>query len=109
MHRALWTGNGNERGDRQLRLLHFAEENILVVTNSFFQKTVNRHREWEALVRKTKNQTDFILSSNQKIVGNCEVINKVDIGSDHRMVRARVAINKKLMRLTKSKNKHHSN
>ena len=30
---------------------------------------------------------------------NCEVITKVDIGSDHRMVRARVEIDKKLMRL----------
>ena len=32
---------------------------------------------------------------------NCEVITKVDICSDHRMVRARVEINKKLMRLKK--------
>ena len=47
----------------------------------------------------TKNQIDFILSSDWKIVQNCEVITKVDIGSDHRMVRARVEIDKKLMRL----------
>ena len=49
----------------------------------------------------TKNQIDFILSSDRKIVQNCEVITKVDIGSDHRMVRARVEIDKKkkLMRL----------
>ena len=32
---------------------------------------------------------------------NCEVITRVDIGSDHRMVRARVEIDKKLMRLNK--------
>ena len=47
----------------------------------------------------TKNQIDFILSSDRKIVQNCEVITKVDIGSDHRIVRARVEIDKKLMRL----------
>ena len=47
----------------------------------------------------TKNQIDFILSSDRKIVQNCEVIAKVDIGSDHCMVRARVEIDKKLMRL----------
>ena len=41
----------------------------------------------------------FILSSDRKIVGNCEVIINVDIGSDHRMARARVEINKTLMRL----------
>ena len=34
-------------------------------------------------------------------MGNCEVIAKVDIGSDHKMVRVRVEINKQLMRLQK--------
>ena len=29
-------------------------------------------------------------------MGNCEVITKVDVGSDHRMVRARVEINKNI-------------
>ena len=48
----------------------------------------------------TKYKTDyFLLSSDRKIVGNCEVIAKVDIRSDHSMVRARVEINKKLTRL----------
>ena len=57
----------------------------------------------------TKNQADFILSSNQKTVGICEIITKLDIDSDHRMVRVRVNINKTLMRLKISKNKNHSN
>ena len=52
----------------------------------------------------TKNQTDFILSSDRKIVRNCEAITKVDIGGDYRMVRARVNIDKKLMRPKKKKN-----
>ena len=52
---------------------------------------------------------DFILSSDRKIVETCEVITKVDISSDHRMVRARVEINKKLMRLKKFNNKIHPN
>ena len=42
-----------------------------------------------------------MLSSDWKIVRNFEVISKVDIGSDHRMVRARVEINKRLMKLKK--------
>ena len=90
------TGNRNERGER---LLDFAEENNLVVTNSLFFKAANRYWTWEAPGGVTKNQIDFILSSDWKIVQNCEVITKVDIGSDHRMVRARVEIDKKLMRL----------
>ena len=95
------TGNRNEKGER---LLDFAEENNLVVTNSLFFKAANRYWTWEAPGGVTKNQIDFILSSDRKIVRNCEVITKVDIGSDHRMVRARVEIEKKkkkffLMRL----------
>ena len=90
------TGNRNERGER---LLDFTKENNLVVTNSLFFKAANRYWTWEAPGGVTKNQIDFILSSDWKIVQNCEVITKVDIGSDHRMVRARVEIDKKLMRL----------
>ena len=90
------TCNRNERGER---LLDFAEENNLVVTNSLFFKAADRFWTWEAPGGVTKNQIDFILSSDRKIVQNCEVITKVDRGSDHRMVRARVEINRKRMRL----------
>ena len=90
------TGNRNERVERQL---DFAEENNLVVKNSLFFKAANRYWTWEAPVGVAKNQIDFILSSDRKLVRNCEVITKVDIGSDHRIVRARVEIDKKLMRL----------
>ena len=86
------TDNRNGRGER---LLEFAEENNLVITNSFFLKAANRYWTWEAPGGVTKNQTDFILSSDRKIVRNCEVMTEVDIGSDHRMVRARVEIEKK--------------
>ena len=40
----------------------------------------------------TRNQSDFVMSSDRKIIGNCEVITKVDIGSYH----------KNLMRLKKT-------
>ena len=55
-------------------------------------------------VRDQKTQTDFVLSSDRKFVENCEVITKMDVSSDHRMVRARVEINEKLMRLKKIQN-----
>ena len=93
------TGNRDERGERRL---DFAEENNLVVTNSFFLKAANRHWTWEAPGVVTKNQIDFILSLDGKIMRNCEVITKVDIGSDLRMVRARVELDKKLMKLLKN-------
>ena len=92
------TGNRNERRER---LLDFAEENNLLGTNPFFQREANRYWSWEAPEGMTKNQNDFIPFSDRKIVGNCEVITKVDIFNDYRMVRARVEINKKLKRLKK--------
>ena len=51
----------------------------------------------------TKNQIDFILSSDRKIVRNCEGITKVDIGSDHRMVRARAERDKKVNETKKNR------
>ena len=56
------TGNRNERGER---LLDFVEENNLVVTNSLFFKSANRYWTWEAPGGVTKNQIDFILSSDR--------------------------------------------
>ena len=47
------TGNRNERGER---LLDFAEENNLVVTNSLFFKAANRYWTWEAPGGVTENQ-----------------------------------------------------
>ena len=94
-------GNINERKER---LLDFGEKNNLVVTNSFFLKAANRYWTWEA-PGVTESQNDFILSSDWKTVRNCEVITKVDTGSDHRMVRPRIEIDKKLMRLKKKKKK----
>ena len=87
------TGNRKKRGER---LLDFAEENNLVVTNSLFFKAANRYWTWEAPGGVTKNQIDFILSSD------CEVITKVDIGSDHQMVRARLEIDKKINEIKKN-------
>ena len=68
----------------------------MVVTNSFFEKAANKYWTWGAPGSMTKNQTDLVMSSNRKIVGNCEVIAKVNIASDHRMVRARVGMDKKV-------------
>ena len=57
-------------------LMDCAKENNLLITNPFFREAVNRYWIWVASGKVTKNQTDFILSSDRKIVGNCEVIKK---------------------------------
>ena len=52
-----------------------------------------------------KNQIDFILCYEKTTIEDCEVITKVDVGSDHRMVRAKLKINKKLIWLKHIKQK----
>ena len=55
---------------------------------------------------ETRNQIDFTLSNQRGIVTNHEVITKADIGSDHRLVRMTLRINKRLARLKTIKSKH---
>ncbi|XP_072051799.1 uncharacterized protein [Amphiura filiformis] len=71
----------------------------LVIGNTFFTKNKNRYWTWESPDGHTRNQIDFILSSQKGIIQDCGFITKVDIGSDHRMVRAKLHISKRLARL----------
>lgn len=98
-------GERNERGDM---LLEFAAQQGLVIANTYFKKNKNRYWTWESPDGNTKNQIDFILSSQRGIVEDCGVITNVDIGSDHRMIRARIHINRKLARLKIIRNRKKS-
>ncbi|KAK3803056.1 hypothetical protein RRG08_027978 [Elysia crispata] len=95
-------GTRNERGEK---LIDFCTANRLFVTNSFFKKPRSRYWTWESPGGDYKNQTDFILTTDKTTIQNTEIITKVDIGSDHRMVRSRMTINKKLTRLKRIKKK----
>lgn len=47
--------------------------------------------------KQTKNEIDYIVA-NKNIVQNVDVIQRVNIGSDHRMVRSTIKMNFKLKR-----------
>ena len=47
----------------------------------------------------TRNQIDFALTNQRRIVTNCKVITKTNIGSDHRRVRMTSRINDRLAKL----------
>ena len=68
---------------KRKKLLEFEEENNLPITNLLFQWAANRYWTWEAPAGVTKNNIDVILPSGRRTVRGCEVITKVDIGSDH--------------------------
>jgi len=95
-------GERNARGER---LLQFTETNKLTIGNTLFKKGKERYWTWESPDGKTRNMIDYIMTSNRKILSNCEVISKVDIGSDHRMVRGKIKLSKDLLRLEMIKRK----
>ncbi|GFR76387.1 endonuclease-reverse transcriptase [Elysia marginata] len=88
-----------ERNERGQRLLDFAAENKLYITNTFYQKPKSRYWTWESPGQQYRNQIDFILSTDKPLFENTEVITSIDVGSDHRMVRGKIMLNKTLMRL----------
>ena len=83
-------GQRNERGDK---LVNFAERYGLKITNTFFQKREGRKWTWKSPNGITKNEIDFILTDEIDNIKDVTVINKVDIGSDHRMVACRTKFN----------------
>ena len=84
-------------------LIEFAEEHKLIIANTLFQKPKNRYWTWESPDGETRNQIDLTLSNQRGIVTNCQVITKADIGSDHRLGRMTLRINKRLARLKTTK------
>ena len=89
-------GERNERGEM---LINFAEEERLTISNTFFKKANDRYWTWENPAKDCHNQIDFFLSTDKDIMIDCGVVTNVNVGSDHRMVKAKVKLNKRLMRL----------
>ena len=81
-------GGKNGRGDG---CIDFTEEPKLIIANTLFRKPNNRYWTWKLPDLETRKHTNFELSDQKKkkkrIVTNCKVIRKTDIGSDHQLVR----------------------
>ena len=85
-------GERNERGED---LINFATAHNFKIMNTFFQKSKNKRWTWRSPNHETKNEIDFILIDRHNIVKNVDVLNQVNVGSDHRMVRCKIQINTK--------------
>ncbi len=66
--------------------------------NTLFKKRPNRRWTWISPNGSTKNEIDFILTDRPHIFTDISVINSLNTGSDHRMVRGSLNINTKLER-----------
>ncbi|XP_066952506.1 craniofacial development protein 2-like [Macrobrachium rosenbergii] len=76
-------GERNERGDD---LIDFAVAHDFKIMNTYFQKNENKRWSWRSPNHGTRNEIDYILADKHNIVRNVDVLNQVNVGSDHRMI-----------------------
>ncbi|KAL0868479.1 hypothetical protein ABMA27_007962 [Loxostege sticticalis] len=87
-----------QRNSRGQRLAEFLEKEDLFMMNSFFRKPPQRKWTWMSPDGSTKNEIDFIMTTERRMFSDVSVINRVKTGSDHRMVRGILNIDVKLER-----------
>ncbi|KAI5706767.1 hypothetical protein M8J75_011119 [Diaphorina citri] len=81
-----------ERNDRGQRLIQFSEETRLKIMNTFFKKQTQRKWTWRSPNHEIRNEIDFILANKMETIKDVTVLNRFNTGSDHRLVRAKLAI-----------------
>lgn len=86
-----------ERNERGTRLVQFATYKNLKIANTFYKKKKSRKRTWKSPNGTTRNEIDYIMA-NKNIVQNVDVIQRVNAGSDHRLVRGTITLNTRLER-----------
>nr|CDJ92159.1 Endonuclease exonuclease phosphatase domain containing protein [Haemonchus contortus] len=84
----------NSRGET---LVQFCERTRLSVANTYFQKRLGRRWTYHTPNRQMFHEIDFILTNCLRLFRNVGVIgeSRFNIGSDHRLVRATIAIKPK--------------
>ena len=88
-------GERNERGER---LIEFATSRKLYIANSKFPKKSSRKWTWKSPDGSVKNEIDFIMTNKSNTIEDLTVLNRVTIGSDHRLVRCKVNFNTRIER-----------
>ena len=85
-------GVRNDRGDD---LINFATAHGFKIMNTYYKKKKNRRWTWRRPNFETFIQIDYVLVDKNSIAKNFEVLNKVNVDSDHRMIRCKVQIDSK--------------
>ena len=87
-----------ERNERGTRLVQFATSENLTISNTCFKKRKSKKWTWRGPNGLVKNEIDYILTNKKSTVKDVDVIQRVNIGSDHRLVRGTIKINTRLDR-----------
>ena len=83
-------GQRNERGDT---LVEWATSKNFKIMNTQFQKKAGRRWTWRSPDGHTRNEIDYIMTDKPSMVTDVTVINRINIGSDHRMVMGSITLN----------------
>ena len=79
-------------------MINFAVRHQLKIMNTVLKKSPNRRWTWISPNGHTKNEIDFILTNRPHTFTDVSVINNLNTGSDHHMVRGSLTVNTKLAR-----------
>src|SRR5271163_2190989 len=88
-------GERNERGER---LIEFATSRKLYIANRKYHRKTGRKWTWKSPDGSVKNEIDFIMTSKSNTIKDLTVLNRVKIGSDHRLIRCKVNFNTRIER-----------
>lgn len=84
-------GQRNERGER---LIQFAAQNNLAISNSFFQHHPRRLYTWTSPDGNYRNQIDYIMIGSRwkSFIRNVHTLPGADCGSDYQLLIAKVQL-----------------
>ncbi|CAD6200263.1 unnamed protein product [Caenorhabditis auriculariae] len=88
-------GIRNDNGERLAELL---DSRRLYHGNSLFEKPERRRWTWKSPNGDTTNEIDHILANRKWSLLDVAVLPSFDVGSDHRLVRAKVRLNQKFLK-----------
>ena len=74
-------------------IAEFAERHKFKIMNTFFKKRPNRRWTWISPNGATKNEIDYNMTDRPDIFLDVSVINRLNTGNDHRMIRWKARIN----------------
>ena len=80
---SVWASEMKEDRDP---LVELVTSNNVKIMNTQFQKKTGRRWTWRSPDGNTKSEIDYIMNDKPSMVTDVTVINRVNIGSDHRMV-----------------------
>ena len=96
-------GQRNERGDT---LIEWTTSKDYKIMNTLFQKKIERRWTWRSPDGETKNEIDYIMTDKPNMITDVRVINRINIGSDHRMLMSNIRLDTKAERKKLLKRNH---